>query len=94
MNAIVSIGNSDNKLTQQEWSEFVRAVDASLGKFKKYFRGFSGGDDPWQNACWWICCSEEGRGFLLRRLAQDARKFQQESIAVVFGETIFIEAKK
>lgn len=57
INCLIQIGNSDNKLTQQEWANFVKDM---RGLLRAYGRGtlqvhgewFSLPDQPWQNANW------------------------------------------
>ena len=49
----VSIGNSDNKLTQKEWNQFVVEMDAALHvEGKIHFFGASPNYEPWQNVAW------------------------------------------
>jgi len=50
----ISIGNSDDKLTQAQWHEFVREVDDLLVTRTVHGRWFAAPDVPWQNACWCI----------------------------------------
>jgi hypothetical protein len=48
----VSIGNSDDKLGQREWSEYVGQVAAIVDRYATQLYGwwFSACDAPWQNA--------------------------------------------
>lgn len=79
----ISIGNSDDKLTQAEWAAFYR--DANL-LVREYAEGVHGQwvSEPasaWQNACW---CIEIDRGLvsnLKQRLGELAGKYRQDSIA-------------
>ena len=51
----ISIGNSDDRLTQKQWSDFVLEVSAevtSLGHVHGAW--FSTPAVPWQNACWCV----------------------------------------
>ena len=88
----ISIGNSDDKLTQREWSRFVIAVAAevvSIGKLHGTW--FSVPQSPWQNACW---CVE----FLSQKDADEAKiiakqirsEYQQDSIAWAVADTEFV----
>ena len=57
MIAYISIGNSDDKLTQAEWCRFVGEVDGLVGACPQltiHGRWFSAPDRPWQNACWCV----------------------------------------
>jgi hypothetical protein len=99
MFAYVSIGNSDDKLTQAEWSNFIldmSAEVASLGKMHGAW--FSGPASPYQNACW---CIEFGGpdaqatanvvAEAKELTAKLARKYRQDSIAWArVAETEFI----
>jgi hypothetical protein len=88
----IQVGNTDNKLTQQEWSEFVKSVDVQMGQHPVHFRGGSSPDAPWQNYCWVIGVTakffrpEDFRN-ILRHLA---KKYKQDSIAYTTGETEFL----
>lgn len=99
----VSIGNSDDKLTQAEWAQFVRELDSSVRHHsgdRVHGAWLSESASPWQNACWcveyadldaWPTQVEEQK----RWLARLAHKFRQDSIAwAEVPETHFIGAVK
>lgn len=89
MNVVIQIGNSDNKLTQQEWSNFVNETDNVLRYFGQFhFNGGSNSYQPWQNYCWVIECNEIVK--LERELRKLVKKYKQDSIAVITGEVNFI----
>jgi hypothetical protein len=84
----VSIGNSDDKLPQAEWSRFVREVDSSVRHHADAVHGFwlSPPDAQWQNACWcveyqqldvWPTQVDEQK----RWLGRVAQTYRQDSIA-------------
>lgn len=56
----VSIGNSDDKLTQREWAMFVGAVhdlfhrNVDRHDVTVHGRWLSEPSTPWQNACWCV----------------------------------------
>lgn len=54
MTVYVSIGNSDDKLTQREWNQFWLEVAGVLAPAMKEIRGiwFSDSTSAYQNACW------------------------------------------
>ena len=98
----VSIGNSDDKLTQREWSNFTCRVDGILrayGHVHGYWHSLA--DSAWQNACW---CVEFGRGSLSinpgghaimttrAMLAELCGKYRKDSIAWAVAQTEFIAA--
>jgi len=51
---VIQIGNTDDKLTQQEWYAFVCDVDAILLAYSTttHFNGGSDSRAAWQNHCW------------------------------------------
>ncbi len=87
---VIQIGNSDNKLTQQRWADFVAEVGFMLERLSphKHFHGCSEGSQPWQNACW-VFESDHG-GKIEKELSQLARKYDQDSIALTYGKTVFV----
>lgn len=94
MTVYVSIGNSDDKLTQREWSYFVNAVHHAVSDFvapgKLHGAWFSVPASPWQNAVW---CFEVDRPDELKgQLSEIAGRFGQESIAWAVATTEFIKA--
>ena len=97
----ISIGNSDDKLTQREWASFVGEVDSSVRWHSQgTVHGFwlSPSNVPWQNACWcveyefagdedtWTEQAEEQKVWLQRLAA----KYRQDSIAWAVAETEFL----
>jgi hypothetical protein len=89
MTGVIQVGNSDNKLTQQRWSEFVGAVQAELrlADVTLHFFGCSHGSEPWQNACWVFQFSPEIRGTLVSELERIGKRYDQDSIAWTTGKT-------
>lgn len=96
----ILIGNSDDKLTQREWAQFIQAVenvivplcdaDARTQKLRQHFTGGSPSGAPWQNYCWVFEREGESWDDLHDRLADVARRFRQDSIALLIGDTRFI----
>lgn len=92
----VSIGNSDDKLSQRQWCEFVQAVEEVLEKcFQFHGIWFSRPDAAWQNACW--CCQSPGEGWntrsyydARRKLRELAAEFNQDSITWAEAYTDFL----
>lgn len=95
----ISIGNSDDKLSQADWSSYVLDVDRAFEAAVRYEgarvhgRWYSLATEPWQNACW---CAEwhEDLAHVLKALKRDlaiiARAYRQESIAWAEATTTFI----
>lgn len=81
----ISIGNSDDKLTQSEWAFFCRDVDIIIRSRRLQVHGqwFSAPDSKYQNACW--CVEHEfgpaGREDFKDQLRTIARQYKQDSIA-------------
>jgi hypothetical protein len=95
----ISIGNSDDKLTQLEWAQFVDEVDRAVSAAVKYEgnqvhgRWYSLPTEPWQNACWCVQFHDE-LAHVMRDLRQGlaviARWHRQDSITWAVAETEFI----
>lgn len=80
----VSIGNSDDKLTQSEWAQFVsRTTSLVEGAALIHGRWLSEPSSAYQNACWCIDVHDEPNGveWLRGALARLAADFRQDSIA-------------
>lgn len=92
MIATIQIGNSDNKLTQQEWSEYVDAVHAAttVDGIETHFFASSEGSKPWQNACWVVAIREKEVDAMMRAVTKIRKQYKQESVAVVLGDVRMI----
>lgn len=88
----IQIGNSDNKLTQQEWGKFVREVNGAIEAHAAAVHFFGGPSNwsPWQNVAWVIECAEYMIPSLKDYLAKTKVAHQQDSIAYLEGEGLFI----
>lgn len=87
---VVQIGNTDNKLTQQQWAEFCRLTHSVVSRYGALqFSGGSATDAAWQNYCWVL--SARSMDGLRTELAVLAHQFKQESIALTVGDTQFIK---
>jgi hypothetical protein len=98
--AVICIGNSDDKLTQAEWSEYVKDVDTFIDRwrFNVYFRGFPGSAERWQNACWVLDARDlfgepagQALDILRSELGRIAKKYKQDSIALILGDSKMVE---
>lgn len=96
MNVLIQISNSDDKLTQRRWSEFIGDIRLLLDGYVKYeyikIHGewFSAPDSPWQNANWCIEIDNPVRTALRSDLATIRSRYNQDSIAWTQGEVEFI----
>lgn len=90
----IQIGNTDDKLSQEDWSEFVEFVTDAITSHAEelQFFGTSPGAAPWQNACWVCGVPCPLRGDLITKLSNAAILFRQDSIAVTEGRTEFLNS--
>jgi hypothetical protein len=97
----VLIGNSDDKLTQAEWTALIKrvrraiAADVVIHGGIIHFEGFALADKQHQNACWIIELPSGDDAVIAEHalrhdLAWLAELFGQDSIAWVVGATEFI----
>lgn len=93
----ILVGNSDNKLSQQEWSEFIMELNMLCRTLVStdreiHFMGGSNSEDRVQNYA--IVISTKNIMFNLNSFYKDLQdlrsKYLQDSIAVVEGKTKFI----
>jgi hypothetical protein len=82
----ISAGNSDDKLTQSEWAQFLAELDYLLQRHSANVHGvwYSAPVSPWQNACWCVELPDDDgtrAGFVKMRLAEIREKFRQDSVA-------------
>lgn len=83
----VSIGNTDNKLTQYEWAKFVRAVGELLQCYET-MRFFFGGSEtyaPWQNVCWLVQVNDAQLPEIKASLSGIRELYKQDSAFVLWG---------
>jgi hypothetical protein len=88
---VIQIGNSDDKLTQREWSDYWAAVETEVCDLaEKHFSGGSGTINPWQNYCWVLDMKDTDVPVLSNRLREVRERFRQDSVAMLVGDTQFI----
>lgn len=80
----VSVGNSDDKLSQQDWAQFVRTVFRFVANEAHHVHGewFSVPDSRYQNAC--ICVEFDPDAHLdavREGLALIAEQYEKDAIA-------------
>ena len=89
----ISIGNSDDKLSQVQWSAFVAAVrdQARHHAWEIHGEWYAAPDADFQNACFCIAVSDDEAGRLRECLVQVREHYGQDSIAwAAAQETEFI----
>lgn len=80
----VSIGNSDDKLSQADWSDFYWHTDEKIRATTTKIHGAwqSVTSARWQNACWCIDVELPAtRAYLKHQLKTLGIKYHQDSIA-------------
>lgn len=89
---VVQIGNSDDKLSQKQWSMFSREIVAAIKNYSQimHFGGASDSFEQWQNACFVIDCTDEDIPYLRQSLTTVRKRYNQDSVAIMTGETEFI----
>jgi hypothetical protein len=88
----IQIGNTDNKLSQNFWSNFCKSIHSELIRdyVQLHFVGGSHFDAPWQNACFVFNCSDDKIKNLKKTISEIGKNYYQESIAFTKGSTEFI----
>lgn len=78
----VSIGNSDDKLKQERWREFIEDLISIVSRVQVEIHGvwFSEPVSPYQNMCIAFMTTEELIPELLLELSRLTEKYDQESI--------------
>jgi hypothetical protein len=80
----VSIGNSDDKLTQDEWRDYQLQVRAYLRTHAQQVHGewYSTPTSKYQNACFCVVLRDGDRAELVKMgLAEIRESFRQDSVA-------------
>lgn len=94
----VSIGNFDDKLSQERWSAFQDAVYGAVFMVpgsEVHGAWFSLPIAPFQNACWCVFLPDKEATDLKIRLENLAHHYEQDSIAWAEAKpTQFLKARK
>lgn len=90
---VIQIGNSDDKLSQGQWAEYVTGLRLVVVSFAPtiHFSGGSPCDARWQNFCIVGEIAVQNLPAFDAELRELAKSFDQESIAVIIGETAFVK---
>jgi hypothetical protein len=88
----IQIGNSDDKLQQKQWSDFVYETKFAVECFceKIHFTGGAESWAPWQNFAVICVVEDDSITLLQRRLAQIRAEYKQDSLAFTVGETVMV----
>lgn len=88
----ISIGNSDNKLTQMEWSAFVSDLDKIIQKYEatRHFFGGSVTWAAWQNVMW--CCElpTDSVDEIKRAISLVRIHYRQDAAFILYGSGEFV----
>lgn len=89
---VVQIGNSDNKLTQAQWAEFVKRVGEIVNTYATHIHFFGGSPnwERWQNVAWVAECADYMIPNFKDALSGCKQEFYQDSIAYSESETLFL----
>jgi hypothetical protein len=89
MTVVIQIGNSDDKLKQSEWSEFVEAVENCIliTTDRIHFHTLT---PIYRNLACWVADTDDVDK-LRTLLAELAVRFRQDSIALTVGETEMVK---
>ena len=88
----IQIGNSDDKLTQSEWSQYCDEVRDFVNRIadEVHFEGYAPSDSKWQNAAF-VCVISDEQVLKLRGGVSNIRMaYRQDSVAWTEGVTQFI----
>lgn len=88
----VQITNTNDKLSQQEWSELVSDLKLNIETYsrKVYFFGGSTSYDPWQNLVIVFALDQDKTASLINDLRKLKEDFEQDQITFTVGQTRFI----
>lgn len=83
-----SIGNSDDKLSQADWSVFIEEFRTAMRRYAEQVYGnwLSEPSDRYQNACMAIEVSPGSIGALKMDLGEVRKAYSQDSVAFVVAE--------
>lgn len=92
MDLYVSIGNSDDKLTQEEWAEYWSDVNDVVVEYAGQVYGVwtSEANARYQNACWAFLVEDDDLNDLGNDLSEIRRRYRQDHIAVAKATTIML----
>jgi len=88
----ISIGNSDDKLSQAEWSAYAAQIAAEVHRraFRVHGEWYSLPNARWQNACWCVEAEPGPMDYLKQLLTRIREDYRQDSIAWAVAKTDLI----
>ncbi len=95
MDAVIMIGNSDDKLSQKRWARFCMGMRFQMLSFGKiHGQWFSNSASQWQNMALCVEFPDGALPEVEQVLADMAHTYGQDSIALLVGTTRFIGPKE
>lgn len=88
----ILIGNSDDRLTQEEWSQYIQKIKEVLSYWctEIHFIGGTSFESQWQTACFVGTVSENNKNKLVLAVSSIRKDFKQNSSAVIFGQVMMV----
>lgn len=88
----LQIGNTDSKLSQMEYSNFVEQVNKVVSTYasETHFSGGSASWKPWVNYCWVFNIEDNLVDKIKYSLKIVRKQYRQDSVAWTVGETEFV----
>jgi len=88
----IQIGNSDDKLTQSQWKDYVNSVHDLILAWggEIHFSAPSVGWADWQNCAWVFTIGSRGYRGIKKYLVPLRVSYKQDSVAVTIGTTEFL----
>jgi hypothetical protein len=92
----ICFGNTDGKLAQDEWSQFCHSMRQFVLNVatQVFAQTYAAPDAPWQNAAFVFEVPVDRIGFIREQLGKYAAMFDQESIALMVGDSELIQASE
>ena len=89
---VISIGNSDNKLSQVEWNNFVVEMTECINKRieRTFFFGGASNWEPWQNVTWIAEPTDKTLNIFLGEISTIRERWKQDSAFVLIGKGLFV----
>ena len=87
---VVSIGNTDGKLSQEEWSDYVDEMGTVMNQYKIHFFGGSSNWEDWQNVAWIVEIPVKVINVIMAEISSVRKKYNQESAFFMVADGMFI----
>lgn len=87
----VSIGNTDNRLTQDEWSKFVGDTNILILNYGKiHFFGGAPNWERWQNVAWLFEIEPAFISNFMSQLSELRKQYKQDSAFFMIADGMFV----